>query len=255
MRDTVFSEYEVRQMNFILPGADGNAVYPVECVGSLEEGNDVRKVNKKCRGVTSKSRTYGTGSGSLKLSAHMPYELYVALHGMDNDGSLAEGVYGYGYYSKHPEATVTAELFDEDANEKFKAWPACVVSTGPARKVTNGEEEVAETELEITFMPDSRGMGFYEALKDDIDAAVAAAWMGAFTPELAQGVSAADLAAAAATEQLIAPLAEASEPSLEDIKAARASYEALTAVQKTLVKNAQALADAEAAYVASIPTV
>ena len=182
--EKIFSEYEVRQMNF----THGEQQWPVECIGSAEEENEVRKVVKKCRGVVSKTRTIGTGNGTIKVTAHMPYELYAVMHAMDEDKTLIDGVYGYGTYSHHPEMTMTEEIFDEDGFEKFKAYPRCIATTGPARKVTNGEEEVAEVELEIAFMPDAHGMGFYEALKDGLDEDVAAKWMTEFTPDLVRKV-------------------------------------------------------------------
>lgn len=176
----IFSEYEVRQMNFAL----GERLWPVECIGSAEESNEVRKVVKKCRGVVSKTRTIGTGNGTVKVTAHMPYELYAIMHAMNEDDTLIDGVYGYGTYSHHPEMLMTEEILDEDGLEKFRAYPRCIATTGPARKTTNGEEEVAEVDLEISFMPDATGMGFYEALKDDIDKDVAEKWMSEFTPAL-----------------------------------------------------------------------
>lgn len=177
--DTVFSEFEARQMNFTLD----ETVYRVECIGSVEEENEVRKTIKKCRGVTKKTRTKGTGAGTLKITAHMPYELYVKLHGMDKS-SLAQGVYAYGTQSLHPVVLITALILDEDDVEKFKAWPQCTVSTGPARKIENGAEEVAETEMEISYGPDDNGEGFYEALAASVDEAIASAWMEEWTPAL-----------------------------------------------------------------------
>lgn len=176
---TVFSEFECDLMNL----KAGETLYPVECIGSVEETNEVRKTTKKCRGVVAKTRTKGTGAGTLKLTAHMPYDAYIALHAMDSE-KLAEGVHGYGKDSLHPVVPVTAHIMDEDDVEKFKAWPCCTVSTGPARKIENGAEEVAETELEISFSPDENGFGFYEALADGLNEAIADSWMEAFTPDL-----------------------------------------------------------------------
>lgn len=183
VNETIFSEYDVKVLNFIFGTGEAKEVWPVKVVGKLEEESEIRKLIKKGRGVRIKNRTWGTGAGTLKLTAHMPYGLYVKLHGMDGE-KLADGVHAYGRNSKHPEACVTGDVFDEDDVEKLKAWPKCVVSTGPARKVENGAEEVAETELEIGFGPDEEGNGMYEALADEVTEPIKAGWMESFAPAL-----------------------------------------------------------------------
>lgn len=183
INETIFSEYDVKVLNFIFGTGEAKEVWPVKVIGKLEEESETRKMIKKGRGVQIKNRTWGTGAGTLKLTAHIPYALYVKLHGMDDD-KLAEGVHAYGRNSKHPETVVTGDVFDEDDVEKFKAWPSCVVSTGPARSVENGAEEVAETDLEIGFSPDETGRGVYEALADEVTEAIKTGWMDSFTPAL-----------------------------------------------------------------------
>lgn len=183
VNEIIFSEYDVKCLNFILGTGEKKQVWPVKVIGKLEEESEVRKLIKKGRGVTIKNRTWGTGAGTLKLTAHMPYDLYILLHGMDAD-DLAEGVHAYGRDSRHPEAVVTGDVYDEDDVEKFKAWPSCVVSTGPARSIENGAEEVAETELEIGFSPDAAGRGMYEALANTLSDDIKTAWMESFGADL-----------------------------------------------------------------------
>ena len=181
--ETVFSEYEVREMHMLF-GSDTGIV---KCIGSVEEESTALKITKKCRGVVAKSRTRGTGNGTLKVTMHIPWALYVKISGMESK-ELVEGVYGYGRSSIHPEFILTADVYDEDDVEKFKAWPRCVLNTGPTRKVENGAEEVAEIEAEIAFMPDEYGFGVYEALADEIDAEVKGKWLEAFEPSLVRSV-------------------------------------------------------------------
>ena len=50
--------------------------------------------------------------------------------------------------------------------------------------MTNGEEEVAEQELEFTYMKDDAGYGCYEALAEQVDATTASTWMENFTTDL-----------------------------------------------------------------------
>lgn len=179
--ETVFSEYDVRQMNAIFDDGD---VGTIKCVGSLEEESTVLTVTKNCRGVVSKTRTKGTGSGTLTVTAHIPIAIYRKMLAM-SDEKLKSGVYAYGRNSLHPKFVLTADVFDEDDNEKFKAWPVCTMNTGPARTVENGAEEVAEVECEIAFNPDDYGYGSYEATVADLsDNDAKTKWMTEFDPEL-----------------------------------------------------------------------
>ena len=61
-----------------------------------------------------------------------------------------------------------------------------------ARKIENGAEEVAETELEISVMPDDYGIGMYEMIADEkADQELIKKWMTEFTPDLVHTVVAA----------------------------------------------------------------
>ena len=177
---TVFSEFEARSMSFIFGDGD---VYNIQCVGKVENEANIRNIVKNCRGSVAKKRTRPTGEGTLKVTAHMPYECYVRLHDMQRD-ELASGVYAYGQSSLHPEVCVTADIFDEDDNEKLKAWPRCTISTGANQTIENGGDEVAEVELEIGYMPDKYNEGFYEALAANVSSDIKSQWMNAFTPDL-----------------------------------------------------------------------
>lgn len=183
MNKTVFSEYELRSAAFIFDGTE-KAACVVDCVGTAEEESVTRSVSKKCRGVTNKKRTKGTGSGTIKLSLHCPWSLWIKSHGMD-DSDLIEGVYSYGRNSVHPEFCLTEKVYDEDENLKYKAYPNCVVNTGTVVKIENGAEEVAEVEMEVGYMPDSYGNGMYEALESELkDEAAKTAWLESFNSEL-----------------------------------------------------------------------
>lgn len=185
IKQDVFSEYEVRSMYVTL----GEDKCQVKCIGSLEESSEVITTTKKCRGVVVKKRTRGTGNGTLKVSLHIPWELYMRLMAMDSD-TLADGVYGYGRNSIHPEFELTADVYDEDDVQKLKAWPRCTMNAGPANKVENGAEEVAEIEAEIAFAPDDNGFGHYEALSAGLAENIKTKWLTDFTPELVKKVAA-----------------------------------------------------------------
>lgn len=181
----VFSEYELREMG--IKFASSEAYQTVECIGSCEEELESRTVTKKCRGNVVKTKTKGTGKGTLKISAHIPYEIYTQAYGMELD-TLKNGIKAYGQDSVHEEFSVTQLVKDEDGIVKYKAYPNCVIQSGIVRKIENGAEEVAELELEVSVMPDKYGIGMYEALASESTAITN--WMTAFTPEMAQIASA-----------------------------------------------------------------
>lgn len=182
---SVFSEFEVRSIGLIFSGESAGTVLP--CVGSAEEECTVRKVTKKCRGVVSKRVYRGTGEGTAKVSCHIPYNLFVKMFGMKLS-TLKSDIFAYGQGSIHPEFCLTEDVFDEDGNEKLRAYPNCIASAGPARKITNGEEEVAEVELDIEFGPDSYGNGLYEMTKAEAVSVFGSVdnFMTKFNPDTAQ---------------------------------------------------------------------
>lgn len=183
MTNNVFSEFEVKNTSIKFDGENGPAD-KIGCVGSLEETMNTKVISKKCEGVVKKQVVKGDGTGELKLSVHMKYEHYAKTYGLVTDG-YKEGVYAYGQNSVHKPFCLTAEVFDEDGEKKLKAYPHCVITTGIARKIENGAEEVAEIELTITVMPDDDGNGMYECLvTDSTDASLVNSWITNFAPTL-----------------------------------------------------------------------
>lgn len=180
--EKVFSEAEVRKIGIKIGEAAKADIN--ECVGTWEEELEVKTVVKKCRGVVSKSRTKGTGNGTIKASMHMEQDLFAEMYGMKQEG-LKDGVIAYGTKSLHPVFCVTALVLDEDDNEKLKAYPNCTIQTALTRKVENGAEEIAEIELELAITPDEEGNGMYEAVVTDLtDEDLKTKWLELFTPEL-----------------------------------------------------------------------
>lgn len=194
MTNGVFSEFDLRKQSIKLKGAE--AFLPCNCVGSCEESMNSRVVTKKCRGVTTKTKIKGDGTGTLKFSMHVPYEQYVTAYGMNLD-TLKDGVYAYGQNSIHKEMSIVQDVYDEDDHRKLKAYPNCIITSGIARKIENGSETVAELELEVAVMPDESGNGMYEALVSGEEGAktvaedIVAKWMTEFTPDLVAKESAA----------------------------------------------------------------
>lgn len=182
-----YSEFELEQMNVKFEG--GTTYKETGAVGSAEESLEIKSVIKKYKGVEAKSRTRGTGTGTVKYSLHMNYEDYLEIFGM-KDENLIQGVSAYGQTSQHKEFAITERVLDEDGTPKLIAYPRCMVKSGPANKIENASEEVAEIELEVSLMPDEYGFAKYEALYDDLDASVRDSWLTDFTPDMVRVVKA-----------------------------------------------------------------
>lgn len=182
--EQVFSKFEARAMGIKTVGDE--AYTHADCVGSVEEEMDVKVVTKMCRGVEVKKRPRGAGTGTLTLSLHMPYALYVKMYDMERE-ELVKGVQAYGQKNYHKEFAVTLDVYDEDGKEMLLAYPRCICATGPNTSITNGEEEVAEIEVEVSVMPDDAGYCRYECVVDDLEEenkTIATQWMESFTPDL-----------------------------------------------------------------------
>lgn len=186
--NVVFSEYELRELAFAFNDAEGEPNFThADCVGQWEEEAETLQVTKNCRGKVQKRRTMGTGSGTVTYTGHMPQDIFTKMFDMQADG-LVDGVTAYGADSRHKEMTVVAKVLDEDGNVKYKAYP-CMVANTLSRSVENGAEEVAEVEIEFSWMQDSYGFGLYEVLEKDLGedtAGLKTKWMTAWTPDLMQ---------------------------------------------------------------------
>lgn len=183
MTNGVFSEFEVNEQHIKM--ADEDSYSTMSCVGSSEEELEVKIITKKCRGAIAKEKVKGTGNGTLTESLHVPRDIYNKMYDM-NRPNLKKGVYAYGQNSSHPEFSITQRVLDEDGVEKFKAYPRCVLESGPKRPVENGQEEVPELELTIKLLPDDNGECMYEALKSELDEETAGKWLEHFDTSLVQ---------------------------------------------------------------------
>ena len=114
--ESVFSEFEIK--NASIKFTDSETYTKLGCVGSADDELEVKVVTKSCEGVVVKSVARGAGSGTLNMSLHMNYSLYVEALGMEQEG-LKTGVVAYGKNSRHKEFSLVAEIFDEDGVKKF----------------------------------------------------------------------------------------------------------------------------------------
>lgn len=180
--EKVYSDFEVKETSIKFAG-DEQAT-PVGGVGSLEESFNVKSITKKSEGTVIKNRVKSDGSGELKLSLHMRYDLYTKTYGMIFE-ELKTGVYAYGSNSDHKEFTLTAIVLDEDGIEKYIAYPKCIANSGIAKKIENGAEEVAEMELTIAVSRDDKGNTKYEAISEEIGETISKeTWLTNFNYDL-----------------------------------------------------------------------
>ena len=202
MTKGVFSEFEVQEQHIKVAGQD--TYVDMNCVGSSEEELEVKVITKNCRGVKAKEKVKGTGAGTLTESLHVPYEVYNTIYDMIHEDDRLEGVVGYGQKSTHPEFSLTQKVLDEDDVVKLKAYPRCILESGPHRPVENGAEEVPELELTISLLPDDYGYCMYEALVSAVDSTVATNWLTAFTPAMVRP-------SASSSDEEVEPEPEATE--------------------------------------------
>lgn len=182
MENNVYSEFEIIEQ--CIKVNNKSTYEKMNCVGSSEEELEVKTITKKCRGRVAKKKTRGTGNGTLKESLHVPRNVYNEIYDMTRE-KLATGVYAYGENSEHPEFSLTQKVLDEDGNVKYKAYPRCVLTSGPSRKIENGAEEVAELELTIDLMPDENGECMYEAFESELESdTIKQQWMTDFSLDL-----------------------------------------------------------------------
>ena len=186
MYRNVFSEFEVRSQYIKVSGSD--SFVSMSCVGSSEESLEVKVVTKNCRGELAEEVVMGAGNGTLTESLHVPYEIYNAIYDMTHSTEVA-GVYSYGQLNTHPEFALTQEVYDETGDLKYKAYPRCIIESGPNRPVTNGQTEVPELSLTITLLPDDYGQCMYECLVSETDSTITDAWLEGFTSDLVQATA------------------------------------------------------------------
>ena len=182
----VYSEFEIKEQ-WIKVGTD-ESYSSMHCVGTSQEVLDARIVTKNCRGFRQREKVRGTGTGKLTQKLHVPYAIYKKIYAMERS-TLVSGVSAYGQGSVHPEFSLTQKVLDEDDEVKYKAYPRCVLESGPQRPIENGAKEVAELDLEIALLPDKYGECMYEALDKDLDSTTKAAWLESFSPALVRGLS------------------------------------------------------------------
>ena len=158
------------------------------CIGSLEGETELKELMKLCEGVEVKRKTKPIRM-TFTVEAHIPVAVIRDIFGLKNK-NLKPGVYSYGTDSASTPFVFTADVVDEFEDiTKLIAFANCTSNTGFQFTIENGEDEVAQMEVEIIALPDDNSQIYYEALIEELeDPTIAESWHRAFTPELVEAV-------------------------------------------------------------------
>ncbi|BAR81509.1 major tail protein b [Bacillus thuringiensis serovar tolworthi] len=178
-----FDAVDIKDASVLFKGE--TVTEPFGCVGSLDAETEIKTVKKTCGGTTLKQKSKPI-QVNVKVSAHLQVKVLREIFGITNK-NLKEGVFSYGVDSLGKDFTFVArevDIFDEVS--RLIAFPNCTSASGFIKSVESGAEEVAETELEITCLPDEFNQFYYEAIQSDLSAEDAKMWMTAFNPAKVQ---------------------------------------------------------------------
>lgn len=164
-RDTQFSLYKITNMHILFAGDEESKKFG--CTGEFTIESEVKKVVKNCEGVEKESRAK-VESAKAKFVGHVEKDVLRKVYGIDTKG-LKPGVYAYGVDSLGGKFSLTAECYDLFETDKLLiAMPVCSVTSGIEISIKNGEDTVAEIELEFSLGADENSKFYYEGFASEI---------------------------------------------------------------------------------------
>lgn len=172
-RDEQFSIYKVTNANMLFEG--DLAAKKFGDTGELEVAAKTKEINKIAEGtiVDTKSKIEEM---TLKYVGHITREMLRDVFGISTEG-LKAGVYSYGANSKGKKGTLTFDEYDLwETDTLMIAYPVVTIASGLELKIKNGEDEVAEIELEFKVLPDKHKNYHYEAFKSELDETLVNEW-------------------------------------------------------------------------------
>lgn len=179
-RDEQFSIYKVTNANMLFEG--DLAAKKFGDTGELEVSAKTKEINKIAEGtiVDTKSKIEEM---TLKYVGHITREMLRDVFGISTEG-LKAGVYTYGANSKGKKGTLTFDEYDLwETDTLMIAYPVVTIASGLELKIKNGEDEVAEIELEFKVLPDKHKNYHYEAFKSELDETLVNEWHTKFDQE------------------------------------------------------------------------
>lgn len=183
-----FAPTEVKNVSLQFP-KDPTGVEAIKfaCVGSIDGETTLRELIRKCAGIEV-GKKVKPEKADLTLTGHVPIDVFRRIYGLSNEG-LKAGIYSYSTASKGEEFTLTADVVDEFGEmTKLIAFPRVVSTSGLKFNVTNGQDEVAEVELNFTGYPDGPMNDiYYEGFVSEVeDEDVKNTWHTEFNHDLVE---------------------------------------------------------------------
>lgn len=179
-KEQVFPEYELEKQ-FIKVAGSQEAV-DISCTSTCKVTKTLKKATRKCRGMTKKSKPRVIGM-EIEVGAHIPRSVLIDINGLGNK-SLKQGVNGVSRKNIFKEFLLTQDVRDDDDISLLKAYPRCVLSEPVEVNIDNSSDDVVETTLKITVMPDDNDFFEYEGIKDELEPGTQSAWLKNFTDAL-----------------------------------------------------------------------
>jgi hypothetical protein len=179
-RDEQFSIYKVTNANMLFEG--DLAAKKFGDTGELEVSAKTKEINKVAEGIIVDTKS-AIEEMTLKYVGHITREMLRDVFGISTEG-LKSGVYSYGANSKGKKGTLTFDEYDLwETDTLMIAYPVVTIASGLELKIKNGEDEVAEIELEFKVLPDKHKNYHYEAFKSELDETLVNEWHTKFDQE------------------------------------------------------------------------
>ena len=141
----------------------GGTMMPLGCTGALSGSTVLQTKTKICEGVPVKEVSIPQYM-ELVFRGHLYVEAYRELFGLKADETiLTKFKYGSGSRNKAGAFAWVLENFEGDKTKTI-SFPNAVVTSGYAFAYENGQEEVAEVELNIKAMVDVNGDFYTEQI-------------------------------------------------------------------------------------------
>ena len=141
----------------------GGTMMPLGCTGALSGSTVLKTKTKICEGVPVKEVSIPQYM-ELVFRGHLYVEAYRELFGLKADETiLTKFKYGSGSRNKAGAFEWVLENFEGDETKTI-SFPNAVVTSGYAFAYENGQEEVAEVELNIKAMVDVNGDFYTEQI-------------------------------------------------------------------------------------------
>lgn len=182
-----FEHFKIKNASVQYLNSDGSSEPGVRfgCMGDLTQENTMSESTKKCEGVTLGTAARIT-EARVTINAHVIIDVVREIFGISNAG-LRPGVWSYGTNSIGRKFIFTADVINlRGVETKMIAYPNCSVTGGFAFTVDNSATEVGKMQVIFVASPDIENQIYYEGIRSDMPADVAARWHSAFSRELVE---------------------------------------------------------------------